>query len=117
MAEALPLRALHYDLEKVGPLAALISPPYDVIDPEQRRELAARSPHNVVHVDLPEGDDPYAEAARLLGLWREEGAVVHDPEPALWALDQEYRGPDGRPHNRRGFLARVRVEEYGPGRG
>jgi uncharacterized protein (DUF1015 family) len=116
MAEVLPLRALYYDLEKVGPLAGLISPPYDVIGPEQRRELAARSPQNVVHVDLPQGDDPYAEAARLLEEWRDQGAVVQDSEPALWALDQEYRGPDGRPYNRRGFLGRVRVEEYGPGR-
>ena len=116
MAEVLPLRALHYDLDKVGPLAALTSPPYDVIDAAQRQELASRSPHNVVHIDLPEGDDPYAEAARLLVLWGEEGAVLRDTEPALWALDQEYRAPDGRPRNRRGFLCRVRVEEYGAGR-
>jgi uncharacterized protein (DUF1015 family) len=116
MAEVLPLRALHYDLDRVGPLGAVMAPPYDVIDPAQRRELAARSPHNVVHVDLPDGEDPYAEAARLLRLWREQRAVIQDPEPALWVLDQEYLGPDGSLRNRRGFLCRVRIEEYGPGR-
>ncbi len=36
--------------------------------------------------------------------------------PAFWALDQAYTGPDGRRRNRRGFLARVRVEDYGAGR-
>ena len=46
----------------------------------------------------------------------DEGAVVRDPEPAIWALVQDYTAPDGRKLTRRGFLARVRVEDYGPGR-
>ena len=31
-------------------------------------------------------------------------------------LEQDYTGPDGRSRTRRGFLARVRVEDYGAGR-
>jgi len=119
MADVQPLRALHYDLAKVGSLEAVAAPPYDVIDPEQRAELAGRSPYNVVGIDLPEaaaGGDIYAEAARLLTQWQAEGAVVRDAEPALWTLTQEYTGPDGRALTRRGVFARVRVEDYGPGR-
>ncbi len=120
MADVQPLRALHYDLDVVGSLDAVCSPPYDVIDPEQRAALAARSPYNVVGIDLPEaaqpGGDPYANAAALLDRWRAEGAVVRDDEPALWALTQTYVGPDERTRTRNGFLARVRVEDYGPGR-
>jgi uncharacterized protein (DUF1015 family) len=119
MADVRPLRALHYDLGAVGPLESVIAPPYDVIDPDQRAQLAARSSHNVVLVDLPEaplGGDPYDEAARLLELWRRQGAVVRDERPAIWALQQDYTGPDGRKLTRRGFFARVRVEDYGPGR-
>jgi uncharacterized protein (DUF1015 family) len=117
MADVQPLRALHYDLAKVGSLADVAAPPYDVIDPEQRAALAARSPYNVVRIDLPQGDpDPYAEAARILQRWREEGAVVRDDESALWTLTQDYTGPDGRELTRHGVFARVRVEDYGPGR-
>lgn len=54
MAEVLPLTALHYDLNVVGSLADVVAPPYDVIDPAQRATLAARSPYNVVAVDLPQ---------------------------------------------------------------
>ncbi|CAB4865065.1 unannotated protein [freshwater metagenome] len=120
MADVQPLRALHYDQSVTGPLGNVLSPPYDVIDPEQRGRLAALSPYNVVNIDLPEpdepGGDPYAAAARILGQWRDSGAVVRDPQPAIWALTQEYAGPDGVTRIRRGFLARVRVEDYGPGR-
>ena len=115
MADVQPLEALHYDQAKAGPLQQLVAPPYDVIDPEQRAELAARSPYNVVRVDLPEGDDPYAEAARLFQQWQDEHAVIGD-EPAFWALVQDYTGPDGRRLTRRGIFARVRVTEYGPGK-
>jgi uncharacterized protein (DUF1015 family) len=116
MADIEPLRALHYDIKKAGPLSDLVSPPYDVIDSAARAELASRSPYNVVNVDLPIGDDPYAAAAARFADWREEGVVVRDGEPALWAHEQRYRGPDGRERTRRGFFARVRVEEYGAGR-
>jgi uncharacterized protein (DUF1015 family) len=116
MADVQPLRALHYDLAKVGSLTDVAAPPYDVIDPEQRERLAAQSPYNVVRIDLPEGEDPYAEAARTLDRWRQEGAVVRDDEPALWTLTQDYTAPDGRILTRHGVFARVRVEDYGPGR-
>jgi uncharacterized protein (DUF1015 family) len=119
MARVEPLRALHYDPAVTGALQNLAAPPYDVIDPEQRAELQARAPHNVVAIDLPEasdGGDIYAHAAELLAQWRAVGAVVQDDEPALWALVQDYTAPDGRRLTRNGFFARVRVEEYGAGR-
>ena len=117
MARVEPLRALHYDPAVAGSLQDLAAPPYDVIDPAQRAELQGRSPHNVVAIDLPEdpgGGDRYAHAAALLEAWRAEGAVVQDDEPALWAIVQDYTGPDGRTLTRNGFFARVRVQDYGP---
>ena len=116
MAAIEPLRALRYDLEVTGGLQDVVAPPYDVIDAAGRAELAARSPYNVVRIDLPEGEDPYAAAAAELAGWREEGAVGRDASPALWALAQIYTGPDGRKRTRHGILARVRIEEYGAGR-
>jgi uncharacterized protein (DUF1015 family) len=117
MAEIQPLRALHYDPAVAGPLADVTAPPYDVIDSEQRAALLARSPYNIVAIDLPEGEpDRYATAAGLLETWQLQGALVRDSEPAIWAHAQDYTGPDGRRLTRRGFYCRVRIEEYGPGR-
>jgi uncharacterized protein (DUF1015 family) len=114
MADIQPLRALHYDL---GDLQRVAAPPYDVIDEEQRAALLAGSPYNAVEIDLPRAaGDPYAHAAETLDRWRADGVLVRDPEPALWALEQRYTGPDGRARTRHGFFARVRIEDYGAGR-
>ena len=120
MAHIEPLTALHYELAKTGGLQPVVAPPYDVIDAAQRAELEARSPFNVVRIDLPRPTatqaDPYAHAAELIGEWEGEGVLVTDDAPALWPIEQDYTGPDGAARTRRGFLARVRVEPYGAGR-
>jgi uncharacterized protein (DUF1015 family) len=115
MAEIQPLNALHYDPAKTGGLQDVVSPPYDVIDADQRAGLLSRSPYNVVEIDLPQGEDPYNNAARTLDAWRDDGTVVTDEDPAIWVLEQDYTGPDGRQRTRTGFLSRVRVTPYGPG--
>jgi uncharacterized protein (DUF1015 family) len=117
MADVQPLRALRYDTAVVGPLADVVAPPYDVIDSSQRAELAARSPFNVVAIDLPRGaPDPYENARELFESWQLQGALVRDREPALWAHAQDYTGAGGERLTRRGFFCRVRIEDYGAGR-
>ena len=118
MADVRPLKALHYNLSSVPSLAEVVAPPYDVIDAERRERLLGSSPFNVVEIDLPVdpgGGDPYAHAAETLEEWTLQNILKADRESALWALTQEYTGPDGERHTRHGFLCRVRVTEYGPG--
>src|SRR5437763_5576365 len=119
MAEIQPLRTLRYDTRAVGSLEAVAAPPYDVIDDALRAELCARSPFNVVEIDLPRGengDDPYLHAQTTLEAWQQQGVLVREREPAVWVLTQDYTGPDGNSYTRHGFFTRVRVEDYGPGR-
>ena len=119
MAEIQPLRTLRYEPRVVGSLDAVTAPPYDVIDDAERAALAAKSPFNVVEIDLPraaDGGDPYAHAEHTFEAWQQQGVLVRERQPAIWALTQDYTGPDGRERTRHGFLCRVRVEDYGPGR-
>ena len=119
MADVRPIRALHYSLDSVSSLGDVVAPPYDVIDASIRAGLLGRSPFNVVEIDLPVspgGGDPYEHAAETLENWTLEGILAADREETLWALEQEYEGPDGSRHTRRGFLCRVRVTDYGPGK-
>ena len=113
MADLQPLLTLRYEPSVVGSLEDVIAPPYDVIDDELRARLAARSPYNVVEIDLPPS---YEQAAATMDDWRERGALVNEDEPAVWVLRQDYEAPDGNRRSRTGVLARLRVDEYGPGR-
>jgi uncharacterized protein (DUF1015 family) len=113
MADLQPLRTLRYEPSVVGSLEDVIAPPYDVIDSELRARLAARSPYNVVEIDLPPS---YEQAATTMAEWLAAGALVREDEPAVWVLRQDYLAPDGSSRTRTGFLARVRVDDYGPGR-
>ena len=118
MAEVQPLEAVHYNLSAISSLADVTAPPYDVIDAAQRADLVARSPFNVVEVDLPEGPggvDRYEHAAQTFESWLTEGILVADREPTIWALEQDYTGPDGKRRTRRGFLCRVRLAGYDEG--
>ena len=117
MADVKPINALHYDPSRVE-IADVTAPPYDVIDAAGREQLIGRSPRNVVELDLPQtddGSDIYEHAAELLAAWREDGTIVADEEPTIWALEQDYTDPDGAARTRRGFLARIGVTDYGPG--
>jgi uncharacterized protein (DUF1015 family) len=113
MAEIAPLTPLRYTLGKhPSALGNLVAPPYDVISPEQRAELCARDPHNVVRLILPEGEGEtkYATAAALLQSWVTSGVLSRDAEPAFYRYDQTFLPPGGgRAITRRGFLALVRL--------
>jgi uncharacterized protein (DUF1015 family) len=112
--EIRPFHALHYAADRVR-LAAVVSPPYDVIDEELRARLLARSPYNVVHLILPE-PGAEREAGDTLEEWRREQVVVREPRPCMYWLEQHAHGPDGVRRRRAGLIAALRLEPYSPDR-
>jgi uncharacterized protein (DUF1015 family) len=111
--EIAPLRGVLYDGAKAGPLDRLLAPPYDVISPADRESLEALSPHNVVRLILPkgEGDDRYANAARLYREWLGSGALRRDERPAFYRYQQVFTA-EGRSYTRTGFIGRVRLRRF-----
>jgi uncharacterized protein (DUF1015 family) len=98
-------------------LSALVAPPYDVITPEDRARYAARDPHNIVHLILPEaaGQDRYAHAAALLTEWRATRVFTTD-RAAVYVLAQRFGLPSGEQHTRLGVFAAVAAEPRQAGR-
>ena len=124
MPDLRPFRALRYEPSRVRDLAAVVAPPYDVIDPEMRARLVARDPANVVRLDMPveelgDGpDDRYRRAARTLAAWRSDGTLRKDPQPSIYVYEQRYLIPGTeRERTQRGYFARLRLEPYGPDSG
>jgi len=84
-----PFVGLRYDTARVD-LSMVVSPPYDVIGPEERSRLVSRHSANAVRVELPEPDhraglNRYDSAANQLVRWQDEGILVPDPSPSLYA--------------------------------
>lgn len=124
MPEIRAFRALRYNREQVPDLARVVAPPYDVIPPALRADLAARDPRNVVGIDLPvdagatDPDEKYRQAARLFAAWRTEGVLRKDRLPALYVYEQEYTIPGTSTRRaQRGFYGRLRLEPFGEGSG
>ncbi|MFD7336223.1 DUF1015 domain-containing protein [Streptomyces violascens] len=92
----IPFRGLRYVPERVGSLAAVTSPPYDVVvRPDGLLHLESADPYNIVRLILPQASSPAArnrKAALTLDDWLDEGVLAPDPEPALYVYEQEGDG-------------------------
>lgn len=73
-----------------GDISKIVCPPYDIISPEQREEYVNTCPNNVIRLELPVGDDPYAEAGKLLDKWLSDGTLAIDDTPGLYAYEEEF---------------------------
>ncbi len=116
MADVRPFIGVRYS--QTGDQSDLLAPPYDVIDPVFRADLAGRNPANVVEIDLPEApddEDKYAHAADIYRGWLEQGTLVRDGEPGFTIYHQTFPGPDGAPTTRKGLIAGVRLEAFDAG--
>lgn len=116
MLEVRGFRGIRYQTGMVGDLDHVVTPPYDVITPDERADLAERSPHSFVHLILPEdtGDtDKYTAAANTLEAWLASGALVQDETPGIYLLKQHFTDLDGNAQIRKAFFAVIRLPEAG----
>ena len=121
-----PFRGLRYAQDRVSGLAEVTSPPYDVIAHEAEDHLLASDPHNIVRLILPRqgagnpreaangarAEPAYADAARMLRDWQDEGILVPDPVPALYVYEQTRT--DGQVLQR-GLIGALRLAPLGAG--
>ncbi|MGA0333124.1 MAG: DUF1015 domain-containing protein [Kiritimatiellia bacterium] len=95
----------------------IASPPYDVIDSEEARRMAAGNPRTFLHInkpeiDLPEGtnlysDAVYAKAAENFALFQQNGWLRRDERAAYYLYRQEIEG-----HSQTGWVGVCHTEDY-----
>ena len=114
-----PFQGLRYNVEKVGDIADVIAPPYDVIKPEERIELEAHHPQNIIRLILsqPQDDDTeknnqYTRAAKLMQQWMSNNTLVQDTTPRYYIYDQSFTAPDGKHYTRRAIIALIKLEPF-----
>jgi uncharacterized protein (DUF1015 family) len=110
-----PFRSLTFNRERIGSFDRVVAPPYDLIDRARQDELYARSPYNVVRLELNREADPYGAAAATLAQWIEAHVVERAARPAIYFYTQRFEVA-GRRLIRNGMIARIRLEEFKDGR-
>jgi uncharacterized protein (DUF1015 family) len=126
MARIYPFRAWRYNPSIVR-LDDVVTQPYDKISPSMQQAYYQRSPFNLVRIilGLPElfdaerGESVYTRAARDFSAWREQGVILQEKEPCIFAYSQQFRvpGADSIPGSavmkeRRGFIALGKLHDY-----
>ncbi len=121
MPEIQAFRGLRYDLARVGSLSDVIAPPYDVVDSELQNHLYNLSPYNFLRLELnraePGDSDEnavYTRAANIFRTWKSEKVLQSEPDPAIYYYTQTF-DVEGQTLERRGFMARVRLQRFGEG--
>lgn len=113
MAEIKPFRALRYTAE-AGDIAKLTCPPYDIISEEQRVAFLAENPNNVIRLELPKGENPYAQAGETLSSWLSGSILRQDTDPGLYIYEEEFEAY-GQRKKVKGFICLVKLEEFSKG--
>jgi uncharacterized protein (DUF1015 family) len=114
-----PFAALRYaDGSSPGALDELIAPPYDVLADADIAELRDRSPHNIVHVDVPteaDGDGRYDQAAATFRSWVRDGVLVADGSPSFTIYRMRFTDAAGAERDIAGVLGGLEVVDEGAG--
>jgi uncharacterized protein (DUF1015 family) len=120
MARIYPFRAWRYNPSTVR-LDDVVTQPYDKISPAMQQAYYQRSSFNLVRVilGLPElfdaerGDSVYTRAARDFRAWREQGVLVQEKDPCIFAYSQRFKVPGTEAiKERRGFIALGKLHDY-----
>jgi uncharacterized protein (DUF1015 family) len=120
MAHIYPFRALRYNPASVR-LDDAVTQPYDKISPAMHQAYYQRSPYNLVRIilGLPElfdaerNESVYSRAARDFQAWREQGVLIKEKSPCVFAYAQRFKTPGtDEIRERRGFIALGKLHDY-----
>ena len=98
MPEIAPLKGLLYNQKLIGNMDEVITPPFDVISPEEQEMYHKRHPYNMIRLILGQhkpGDNEehnwYTRAAEALVAWQREGVLIQDPKLAFYDYEISYQ--------------------------
>ncbi|MCK5594752.1 DUF1015 domain-containing protein [bacterium] len=117
MAIIKPFRGVRYNKRKILDLEKVVSPPYDVISEQEKRDYLNSSPYNITRLILPdanEKNDKYSSASNLLNNWLESNILNRENEPSIYIYRQIFN-VDGENIIRTGFICLLKLEDFKTG--
>ena len=113
MAIIKPFKAMRFS-ENAGDISSLVCPPYDIVNDEQREALLSKNEHNLIRLELPRGQEPYKQAARLTKEWLDSGVLFTDEQDGIYIYEEKFE-VKGKSYSFKGFVSLVRLHEFSEG--
>lgn len=119
MADIRPFRGIRYNETQFADLSKVLAPPHNFVSSTDYSNLCRKCQKNVVRLTIKDKDQKkskrdFEPAAERLNDWLDDGTLIQDSAPAIYLLDQYFQ-QNGKTMKRRGFIARLRLEEFGKG--
>ncbi|KJR98182.1 MAG: hypothetical protein VR68_11190 [Peptococcaceae bacterium BRH_c4a] len=118
MATIVPFRGLRYNPEIVENLAAVVTPPYDVIDTPAQDRYYEKNPYNIIRLEYgktfqkdDDNNNRYTRSADAFKAWLEKKVLAPETDPALYLYDHEFT-VNGERKTRSGYICAVHLEPY-----
>ncbi len=118
MVRVVPFKAYRYDPNKVGDIAKVVAPPYDIIKGEKIDWFQSLSEYNIAWIikNKPqdcdtETNNQYTRAKEYLDKWIEDGVLKQDDRDAFYVYGQDFE-IEGRKYFRFGFIGLIKLEEF-----
>ena len=90
MPNIIPFKGLRYNLNTKD-ITSVVSPPYDVISSDEKKDLENKSKYNAVHVELPgQNNEDYLRASELFASWIREEVIIQDEIPSIYLAKHEF---------------------------
>ena len=122
MPEVIPFISTKYNFKIVDDLSKVLTPPYDVISPEDQDNFYKSHDYNIIRIilgkDLAGDDDEnnkYIRASNFFNDWKSSLVMLEEEKASYYVYEQEFKIPgdkSGKVFKRRGFLGLVRLEPF-----
>ena len=123
MAHIAPFRGIIFNDRVINQLSRVVTPPYDVINPEEQERYYQVHPYNIIRLDFGKNfpndtseDNRYIRAARMLRQWEREQILIQDQEPAIYLYKIHFQTPGQGVRIRTGFISLLGLESFDSGK-
>lgn len=118
MARIFPIKGIMYNSELDNDLGKFLSPPFDVVDDNDKNKLYAISEYNVIRLEngksfISDNNDEnkYTRSSKFLNDWLSKGILVKDNSESFFILEEIFEN-NNKNISRSSLICNVKVEDY-----
>lgn len=119
MAKIAPFKGVLYNKERIRNIGLVVTPPYDVITPEDQNRFYKKHKNNIIRLELGmqfsednQSNNCYTRAARFFDEWLNKGILVRENLPSIYLYELSY-AVNGEKRELTGFISLVSLDNGG----